>query len=724
MKRPRPNPSSYLGWSTAIAVAIVLLCVVVAEAQARIVVRSAQDQGLTFQVQRADPETQDLLTDLGDLLDRGEWTQAFRMMDDLRTRAAGQLIERGQEADPPGKPRGKGGTSGVLAPVDEVLRQAVLELPASGRDAFVLFYDGQAQALERRMREARPGSDEQASLAGQLVDRFLVTRSGAAGAEVLGDVMYERGRFVEAARAWSLIEGAHPAGPAAVGVDPAGLAVKRALVAARLGEVDAARTLEHRLGGGVVTLAGRTLPAAEAVALVQQQAALAGTDTSSGGNAAVEGAAFLLSAALPDADASPLWRVDLVDARIADKVREAQNPQQRQPQNGALLDLPPTCLVQGDRLYGNWLGVCFAVDTATGRMLWRSEPLSAAVRSARLGHMMNRGLFHPQRFTLTHADDRLLAVGATMGVGGDGPTLTAYAADTGRVLWTTQNHNDLRTTAFLGPVLIVGDEAVAVTSESDSAALDLRGLDLQTGAPVWSLRLGEVMANAQYGYGNTAPPLPAMVRQGATAFIVTGNGATLAVDLPTRRIAWVHSYEAPPMVMTRMTINRNYTQAPTLAWSTSALLIDHTLYVKEAGGRRLYALDPGKRDVIWETPADPGASLAAATAGQLFLIENRLQAIDRRDATLDWAPPLRGMSPMNNPVVTPEHLLVCSRSGVSRIRLDNGREEKSFDFKAGIDRYARREPDGCGLIPLGEHALLTITSETLTAWPLPERGAE
>ena len=705
-----------------IAAAAVLLWSVPVEARI-VVARPNSNQAVTFQVQRADPETQDLLADFSDLLDRGEWTQAFRMMDELRTRAGGQLIERQRKGAEPDRKEEKStqddAGSGVLAPVDDVLRDAVLELPPAGREAFVLFYDGQAVELERTMREAAPGSDEQAGLAQRLVDAYLVTRSGAAAADLLGDVMYERGRFAEAERYWSLIARAHPGG---AGIDPARLATKRALAAARSGDGDAARVLEHRLAGEVVTLAGRPVAAGEVVAMVRDGADAAGDVGSPGGVASVSGAVYRPTPILPAADAQPLWQVELMARGVAGDDSTTRTVQNRVNQpTFVMLDVPPTLVVEGDRVLGNWMGVCFAVDAESGRMLWRTQPLSDAISTSRLQQMVQMGMFHPQRFTLTPLQDRVLAVGATMGQQGDAPSLTMLDAQNGRTLWTSTKIGELRNTAFLGPVMVVGNEVLAVTTQRESAALDLRGLDLATGNTTWSLRLGEVMMPVQYGYGSTVSPLPALVRRGTTLYVITGNGATLAVDLPTRRLAWVHSYEAPPMMMTRMALHRGSTRAATLDWHTQALLHDDTLYIKEAGGRRLYALDPAQRDVQWEREADNAASLVAAAGERLFLLENRLQALDRESRSMTWALPLRGTSPVNGPIITPDHVLVCSGSGVVRVGIESGREEASFDFKEKLDRFASRgTPEGCGVLPLGDDALLTITSETITAWPLPK----
>ena len=146
----------------------------------------------------------------------------------------------------------------------------------------------------------------------------------------------------------------------------------------------------------------------------------------------------------------------------------------------ALTTILPAAVTDGQRLYGNWLGACFAIDLASGKTVWKTQPdvqsVVSQLRANNAGRMMlystNTG-----QFALCLGQE-----GRGLGQEGQGKgvvlsvsaahnesnrfRLVAYDAPTGSVLWTSdRTAAGLAQASFIGTPLVDGNSVFAVSHQ-------------------------------------------------------------------------------------------------------------------------------------------------------------------------------------------------------------------------------------------------------------------
>ena len=119
----------------------------------------------------------------------------------------------------------------------------------------------------------------------------------------------------------------------------------------------------------------------------------------------------------------------------------------------------------------------------------------------------------------------------------------------------------LRPIVFIGTPLVDGNSVFAFShqvSSSDrqqvggfngngatASELVLRHLDLRSGAELWSLPLGTPQFVGDPDWGQQFLPIPALVVSGGRLYVLTNDGALLAVNVGRRQIEWAYKYEPP-----------------------------------------------------------------------------------------------------------------------------------------------------------------------------------
>src|SRR6185295_16307292 len=89
---------------------------------------------------------------------------------------------------------------GIMLPSRLIAREALLELPPAGQDAYRIFFDAEA----KKLLEQAQGPEELTKLT-QIFTRYLVTSVGDEAANRLGDLQFEAGNFAQAVNSWRAI---------------------------------------------------------------------------------------------------------------------------------------------------------------------------------------------------------------------------------------------------------------------------------------------------------------------------------------------------------------------------------------------------------------------------------------------------------------------------------------------------------------------------------------
>ena len=174
---------------------------------------------------------------------RKQWEKAFKHLEKVFNATANGLV---LTAD------------GIMLPSRMIAREALLELPPAGQDAYRLFFDAEA----KKLLEQAQGAEELNKLS-QIFSRFLVTSVGDTAADRLGDLHFEAGNFAQAVNAWRSILEQRPDSR----ISRARLRVKIAVGLARQGNWAEFRELlkvvEEQHAAEKMTLGGREVAAVE-----------------------------------------------------------------------------------------------------------------------------------------------------------------------------------------------------------------------------------------------------------------------------------------------------------------------------------------------------------------------------------------------------------------------------------------------------------------------------
>lgn len=540
---------------------------------------------------------------------RKTWDKAFQSLMDLPAeKQAGML---------PGK-------DGYLISARARIWQALADLPPEGREAFRIFYDARAQKLydELTAKSDRPAKDVQTA-AEQLFDRYFLTGVGDNAADLLAEMYFEQGRFDDAADCWSAVIDYHPNSE----LPEARLHVKRALALALAGRQSdfaaAQREIAQRFAGQMVKLGGRELDAAAAVSDVTIPGATAAS-------------ASTLPTGAPNAGVEPAWQVEFLSHTGREQLLNAvRNNWYR----SGIETYVPTTATDGNKLYCNWLGLCFAIDLENGKLLWRSEKFSQMAQ--RLPQMQQQP-HNFNGFSITVVGDAVLAVAVPPDQLQQWQAqcrLTCYDAATGAVRWTSQNVPSIAGASFTGSPLVDGDEVlVAAYNGQQSPELTIRRLSLKTGEQAWSQTIGTVQPkNNRYGYQTM--PTPKLSLRGSRLLILPNSGALVDFDLKAQKVNSVYRFGKPQMPQQQ---EWYYYQMPLDESSilhTQGVLteFDGLMYFKEAKDKQLYAVDPATRKVAWKRPIKDSAQLVGVDQENCYLLSRELECIDRATQKLRWS---------------------------------------------------------------------------------------
>jgi outer membrane protein assembly factor BamB len=674
---------------------VVLWCSVPAHAQLRVVALQAGDSAEQevppgFQI----PVNADVSTALGDFerfAKRKDWERAFQALDGITDTQRGEMVVA---------------TGGVILRARELIWQAIAGLPAEGREAFRVFYDARArQAFAEIAR--KPAED--VVIARQVFDRYFLTSVGDNAANLLGDAAFERGQFAEAERYWKGILDHHPDHD----LGDARLQVKRAIALLWLGQQAAFETLAKDIGqryrGERVLVGGVEQDAASLLDRLKSQATSSGRADPADSDSPEPRPGGPWSRTV-----EPLWQVKYVGS-TAHKLLTQTSEVDYYYSTGVQTYVPPF-VVHEQRLYGNWFGVVFAVDLQTGKLLWRSEPFSK---------------LHPQLPNLSHSSMSLEQYAVAAGPGIVVATsvdpqrlnyheepfrLIAYDAQSGSIRWDSKKVAGLEQLGFVGEPVVEADGILAVSHTRGSMKLVLSSLSLTDGTQTWSRELGTAQRLARTR-GQPHLPLPIAHVEPDQLFLVTNNGGLLAIDRLSRELQFAVRYDGPATGSSESMIyygDEPLDELIALHSQGKVLEREGLLYVKEAGGRKLYAVDPRTPGIAWSRPVEREAVLVGVDDEHLYLLTRELLAIDRKTQALVWARRLPVAGGGLSAVLGPRHLFVFTSRGIFCLSKQDGRV-------AGIHRGADLGSIG-GRILLAGDLMLCVSSENVTAYPLPDES--
>lgn len=635
-----------------------------------------------FAVLKADSKVVEMIEDFDRYAGKKSWELAFRALNSIDDAKSKGMVAA---------------ADGFMVPIRARVRQSLLKLPPEGRDAYRLFNDAVAKQLWQHVQDttAGPVADELPTLR-KLVDQYFLTSVGDLAADRLGDALFEQGEFSSAEQLWRSVVENFPDSR----LSSAKLQVKRCAALARLGRREAVAALAAQIADQFpdqrVTVGGKEVVAADfAKSLIPKEAVASSrpTDTE----------AILL----PTVD-EPVWQIRIVAPSINGQI----DPNTGMPISN--FHVAPSAAVEGNRLYANWLGVIYAADLQTGKMLWRTGKFNEAVQPAM--NSLQQGIM-PDSFALKAIGGKLLVLRPptknVLGeiLGSDAAQNVTLAvecleASTGKTVWRAPT---LDVTITSAPFVFDEVEYLLGISTNNST-LQLVALDIATGRLLWRTELGTPQnPNNMYGGRGFDFGGPKIAVAGGMLYIATNNGALLAVGLDSHRVEWALQHDTKPVMA-----NQRFWWNGMMIQSSEApgtlLENDGVFYLKDASARLLYALDPTVPAVKWKRPISADESLATIDGETAYLVGHEVSALDLKSKKLLWSTKLPTQNQFPPPLACPEHLYVPTARGIFDIDPANGDIRRIF-------RGADRDSGAARLLVAGDK-LIAISDTAVTAYSI------
>jgi outer membrane protein assembly factor BamB len=668
-----------------------------------------------FSVRKEAGKFNDALEDFNRYRDKKAWELAFRSLEQLGQAKKDGMVPAGD---------------GFYVPSRVRMLQGLTSLPPDGKQAFRLFYDAKAKQLFDRVEaaavandSAQPGEpvDEIATLR-EISDKYFITSVGDRASDRLGDALFESGDFAGAASAWGAILKDYPE----TSLPRLRLHVKRCTALARTGQWDlfdqSARDVRGEFAGQRVTVGGKEVVATEylqtlraAPATVPTPAIATQPTTGPATQPAVQAPLVATGPlALPKQD-KPAWQVRLLDETLGKKLQAAFSMNQWGVQWSTLRTAVPASVTDGRRVYVNWLGIVFAADAETGKLVWRSRKFSEL--GDKFPNFINM-MVDTDCYSTTLANGRLFVTGINidrLNNYQEPVRLVCMNAADGKVKWSSAS-GSLSNWSVAGAPVVVGETVFLTVRARQSLDMTLMALGAEKGELQWQVLLGTAAGGTNYRGEQDAPSPLIVPTGGPLIYVVTNNGALLAVDIVGRRLQWAYTYEAPPIM------NRNgwWGGEPIAArpkMSAAAFVDGSTLYLKEEGGNAIHAVDLNAPSLRWRRPLDSENTVLPLGGGRVLSAGQDVGVIDTMSEgrKLTWSLPLPQLAGRITPLVNDGRAFVFAPRGVYEIDLGRGGAVRIF---RGYDR----DSNG-GAVLRAPGRLITVSNLAVTAYPTGDAAA-
>lgn len=650
-----------------------------------------------LQMPPASSETKEAFDDFERFARRGAWERATKALYTIPEAQAARFVD---------------GEKGFIVSVAHKRRVVLAGLSPEGQAAYRLFYDSDA----KKLLDQAEGAAEQATLE-RLYSSYFLTSVGDNAADRLGDMYFEQGQFDRAADCWLAILRERPDSE----LSPALTTVKAALALARAGrrsELDTLRSESaERYADEIVTMGGKKAKAGEQLKRIASEIATAkeGATASSG----KDGPAPELNETV-----SATWQV-----RFGASVTAGMTPIELvQWETASLSGAVPAVAVDGQTLFANYLGHVFAVDLASGKLLWRSASFHNLEQAAMQGQSQ---MVDTKRFTVLAAPGRLWTLGRDV----KDPNyqaefrLVCRRAENGEVLWQSSDLSDYAGMDFAGPpilaretLFVAGKSSTSMNGGQDGQprqyVLAIRPHD---GKLLWKTEVGIFREGDRYYwyYGpRETSSQPRLAYRAGSVYVDTHNGILARLDAESGIVDWGYGYPTDPIQsQSRFIIffNGMPQAAPTSACS-ELLASGDSLLIKGVKSDRLCAIDPDRMKVEWERTIAKSARLLGVDDTTLYLGGPELAALDLRTRSLRWTAPLPGGCYDGRLLVRRDGLWQLTPRGIFEIDPRTGRVRRIF---RGQDSGAEG-----GDLFLTDGWLLAISNRTISAYPRRSAGPE
>ena len=653
-----------------------------------------------FLVKKVDAKITDAMTDFSRYVEKQAWEKAFK------------AVEKFAETDVTGMIPAK---DGFYFPARQAIMKTFLSMPPEGRDAYRLFNDAKAkQLLEQATKHPDTSEDDVATLR-KLLGMYFITSVGHQAADRLGDDLFEAGDFGGAEQAWSAIVDQQAESDLSI----PRIQFKRAVAMIRTKQFTRAKEimawLKQHAPEYKTTVAGSEVSPQEYLTTLMATAATQSTTQPSSQPStqpsmqAVIAPEDLPPLVLPQSD-TPKWHFKFGDEQVADQIAQIAR-QYSYMATPDLLAIVPGSAADERHAYINWLGVCYGLDARTGKLLWRTDKPSDI--GSRVMEFV-QSCSDIKRNTVACAGDRVLFVRIPpKRMNYQEPyRLGCFNANTGAQQWSSES-GTLSNYSFACVPLVVDEIVYATAAPNNGNEIFLIAVNLTNGRSLWTLSLGQTTGTTNWR-GMMSVPVCNLLYQGGKVYVMTNNGALIAVNTGEKRVMWAMTYEGAPMFDSRF--GGGYQNAPEKISTPAAMLVrDNVLYCKEKDADDLFAIDLAGPSLKWKRPIESTETLVGMDDDHLFTAGRDVGAIDFVSHSLLWSTRLPLTTGTYKPMMSGESIFYFLGRGVYQIDAQTGDIKRIF---RGYDRDSMG-----GAVYQSSIGMITVSNQALTAYPLTTSAA-
>lgn len=591
---------------------------------------------------------------------------------------------------------------GFLVNADDRIFMALTSLPAEGREAFRLFFDGKARKQFAGIPTQTSFKSPQAiSDAKKIYAQYFLTSVGDDVADLLGNDAFERGEFPLAARYWQSILDHHPD----TTLPEIEINVKYALALIRNRESERAastiQVISQQFSGEKITLGGKLVdPVVYLNSLLTDEPAKASPALT---QTAADPGVVNQPVKLQKSKNKPLWKLTYLDETAEKAIVQSQSDYYGRGKS--YQTFVPSMAVDAKRAYINFYGVCFAIDLQSGKLVWRNAKFTD------LGKHFSNYSFHRtsmlKQYHISVSGNTVLTTlipEKEMNRYQASYKLIAYQGDSGKTLWTAKIGSE----SFLSKPLVDGNHVYVISHAQNNKLIKLNSLSLKSGNKEWSIPLGTVVSGTSSN-GAQIMPVPLIQKQGDSLTILTNNGALFEVSIPLKAINWVFRY--PYKTNQSNTHNYNSPINEEIELHTNGQMIrdQNVIYFKEAGSNEVYALDLPAKKVIWKRPVKLSAQIVGLDQKNVYLMSKELEAVDRKSHQLNWAVSLPVAAGGLSALIAPKDAWIFTSRGIFEVSKTNG---DIMNIYRGSDLSSLG-----GAIDLHNGLMICISNQAITAYP-------
>ncbi len=583
---------------------------------------------------------------------------------------------------------------GFSVSIQYKLQELLLGLPAEGREAFHLFFDGKAKKLYRTISNSKTLGEKEMEIARRISTHYFFTSVGDNATELLGDAAFEQGTFDSAARYYSMILKNYPDSE----ISELNLHVKHALALIRARRIEKAQTvirvIAQQFSGKKIQIGGKPLLAKKYLL------DFISADQSQPVVSSIPQNRLLGHSPVPIQKLKIEWQSTKLFSMIT-KVIGKNNVS------------VPAITFDSKKAYVNYLGICFAINLQSGKIVWMSQTLKEWRQSERKWRSTNQ-------FQIAIHNNVVIVKN---GIGSSAfQRLVAFDSATGKELWNSKKIGQLSQISFLGNVVFDGDRFYVLSSrqqpqqqQRQQYKYKLHCIRTADGKVLWREPMGKVLTRITRS-GQQAFSSPSLSRYENSLRMMTNHGTLINFNFLDRKLNWVFKYshlqKKGKTVEQLKPFNPNGTR---FSLKKRMLEEDGIIYMKEKGVTNLIAIESNLGKLLWKRPVGKPSVLVGMDKQNFYLFSNELDAIDRKTLRLKWSTGVLSTSAgRTSIVITPKNLHVFTRRGIYEIDKTNGDIENIY-------REKKMLLSGGGRLFFVNNHIFSLSSHALTSYTFDQK---